>query len=87
MLKLEDFSALLSGKFLKTAEDCEAAGRIAARAYADEWKKLAQIFGTTNGEPEPAFDESEEESHGETAKDGDLSREDLLYLIQEMGVK
>ncbi len=42
--------AALADGFLKTAEDWEAAGRIAARGYEDEMTKLCAAFGV---EPPP----------------------------------
>lgn len=53
--------ALLSDGLLKTAEDAEAAGRIAARAYAAEWARLSGIF---KGAQEASADE-EEDDEGE----------------------
>jgi len=41
---------LLEGKLLKTAEDAQGAGRIMARAYADEMERLAGLFGIKEAE-------------------------------------
>lgn len=47
---MEKFAKLLSSEILKTAEDAEFAGRIAARAYADEMQKLSNAFGLDHAE-------------------------------------
>jgi hypothetical protein len=45
MLSQGQIKEALSDGFLKTSEDWEAAGRIAARAYQDEMTKLCAAFG------------------------------------------
>ena len=85
--KLEAFSALLSGKFLKTAEDCEAAGRIAARAYADEWKKLAMIFGHAEGDdPEGPARTEELATEPVESGEGEITAEELMHLVKDLGI-
>ena len=78
--------ALLSDETLKTAEDADAAGRITARAYADEWKRLDGIFKGADhafGEEET---EEEETGEDENKAAGPVTPEDLAWLVQNLGV-
>jgi len=82
-------SELLSDKFLKTAEDWEAAGRLVARGFADERIKLSQDFGLSMPGAEEGGEEGEEteaEEAAEEAEEGPVSLEDLQTLVQALGL-
>jgi uncharacterized protein with von Willebrand factor type A (vWA) domain len=60
--------ALLSDEMLKTAEDAQAAGRIAAQAFADEWRRLDGLFKGAASEKEDE-DEEGEDDEGEASEE------------------
>ena len=68
--------ALLSDEMLKTAEDAEAAGRIASRAYVEEWRRLEGLFKGAQdmgGEEDENEDEDEGGEAGGPVKPEDLA--------------
>jgi len=64
---------LLEGTLLKTAEDAQAAGRITARAYADEMEKLCSLFGLkladSDEEKKKRFEEFRKKKNGKGKDD------------------
>jgi hypothetical protein len=83
---------LLSERAFKNDEDAQAAGKIAARGYADEMQKLCQAFGVEKAaqeelevstEPES---EAEEEAEEESGEGSSMSEEELAAICQALGI-
>jgi hypothetical protein len=79
-----DPELLLSGKLLSSEDEVKAAGQIAARAYADEMKKLCAAFGVKTAAEETAAEETANEEPEYEEGDDDFTENEKL-LLESLG--
>lgn len=90
----EQAKKLLSGELWKTAEDGEAAGRLVARGFAGEMRRLCEVFGLDKAAEETGSDAKAEAKEtvatGTTAEttvvkvDAKVEADPLMDLVAEL---